>query len=327
MKSSINNGTANNITINMNNDISQPVEVSVIMPTYNCLDYLPAAITSVLTQGVNLELLIVDDGSDDGSSEWLAHQAAHNPCIRVLKGQHKGVSAARNLAIAEARGEFVAFLDADDVWYRDKLHLQLAYHRSQPDLVLSFTDYDHISESGTDLGPCFAFWPRFNALLKQDEACLRLHDELKPSIYVENVIGTSTVMVRTDALKAAKGFDELLHSASDWDLWLKLIKTGDFLALRQRTTEYLVRSNSISRNVERRLASFELILERYRSAMTALNPSCFAPAKARLELAKAEAWQNAKGGYWKAIAAYSRACRQLPSSRNLKALAAHIIRG
>lgn len=324
-----------NLNSRLNNSSNEPTnqkltgscDVSVIMPTYNCLYYLPMAIASVLSQKVDLELLIVDDGSDDGSGEWLAHQAAHNDCIRIIKGEHKGVSAARNLAIAEARGEYVAFLDADDYWYDDKLRLQLAYHKSQPDLVLSFTDYDHFSESDEDLGRCFTFWPRFNRLLQDEAQCLRLTGALKTSVYEENVIGTSTVMVRTDALQKAQGFDETLHSASDWDLWLRLLDFGDFMAIKPSLMGYLVRQNSISRNVERRLKSFELILDRFQPAMVALNPACVAPARARLALAWAEAWQEQKDGYWKAIGAYTKACYQLPTSRNLKALAAHIIRG
>lgn len=301
-------------------------DVSVIMPTYNCLDYLPVAITSVLSQNVDLELLIIDDGSDDGSGAWLAAQAAVHNRIRILKGDHKGVSAARNLAIRQARGEYIAFLDADDYWYDDKLRMQLAYHRSQPDLVLSFTDYDHFSEQDEDLGRCFRFWPRFNRLLQSEEQCLRLSGALKTSIYEENVIGTSTVMVKTRALQQAGGFDEALHSASDWELWLRLLAYGDFLALKPSLMGYLVRQNSISRNVERRLRSFEKILDRFEPEMATLNPSCVAPARARLALAWAEALQAQDDGYWKAIAAYTRACYQLPTPRNLKALAAHIIR-
>lgn len=301
--------------------------ISVIMPTWNCLDYLPAAVDSVLMQNVSLELIIVDDGSTDGSDRWLGELQSNDTRVVVLKGSHKGVSAARNLALSHAKGEFVAFLDADDLWYPDKLQNQLRLHLSDPNVVLSFTDYDHFSEQGIDLGRCFHFWPSFHRHLNPNLGLLRLSDRLKTSIYEENVIGTSTVMVKTECLRLAQGFDESLHSASDWDLWLRLLAYGDFVAINTPYMGYLVRSNSISRNTERRIASFEGILERFKQPMLQLNPNCYAPAVARLKLAQAESWQMQKGGYWKAIQAYCQACYQLPNKRNIRALLSHLVRG
>jgi glycosyltransferase involved in cell wall biosynthesis len=307
--------------------IRKQPDFSVIMPTYNCLQYLPAAVDSVLRQRVNLELLIVDDRSDDGSDVWLSDLARRDPRVKLLKGHHKGVSAARNLALTAAQGRWVAFLDADDCWYADKLEVQLKVHQQNPNLILSFTDYDHFSEQDEYLGRCFSFWPRFSRLLNQDVSNLLLEQGLKTAIYEENVIGTSTVVVNRKALQAANGFDENLHSASDWDLWLRLLAHGDFMAINQPLMGYLVRKNSISRNIDRRLACFETILKRYKTPMQHLNPHCYAPAAARLQLAKAESWQVKEGGYWKAVQAYSYACYQLPTKRNLKALAAHLVKG
>lgn len=343
----MNNQTNNEVGGCETNYLAVP-EVSVIMPTYNCLQYLPRAVESVLSQqNIKLELLIVDDGSDDGSDQWLAKLAQKDSRVRVLKGRHEGVSAARNIAIQQARAELIAFLDADDYWYADKLKLQVTLHQQNSDLVLSFTDYDHFSEQDEDLGTCFHFWPRFHELLartatketkRKTEAKSRgltedssriavLSGKEKTSIYEENVIGTSTVVVRRQALQNAKGFDETLHSASDWDLWLKLLKQGDFAAINQPLMGYLVRKNSISRNVEKRLASFEAIVMRYKQPMLALNKSCYGPAAARLQLAWAECWQQQKGGYWKAIRAYLLACYQLPTVRNLKAFLSHLVKG
>ncbi|MBB1489094.1 glycosyltransferase family 2 protein [Oceanospirillum sediminis] len=307
--------------------MTKSVDVSVIMPTYNCLEYLPKAVHSVLMQNVDLELLIIDDQSTDGSAQWLEALQNKDTRIRVIKGEHKGVSAARNLAIAQARGQWLAFLDADDYWYSNKLKQQLEIHQCDPDVVLSFTDYDHFSEAGSDLGRCFRFWPGFDALLKPEINMLNLNGALKTVIYAENVIGTSTVLVNKTAVERVGGFDEHLQSASDWDLWLKLHHLGNFVAINQPLMGYLVRSNSISRNAERRLESFELILERFREAMTALNPSCYPAARARLKLAQAECWQASEGGYWKASKAYIQACYQLPTHRNIRALLSHLLKG
>ncbi len=88
------------------------------MPNYNCLDYLPKAIDSVLQQqDVRFELIVVDDGSTDGSLEWLKAAEQKYNQLRVLTQPNQGVIAARNRAIKKANGQFIAFLDADDYWY------------------------------------------------------------------------------------------------------------------------------------------------------------------------------------------------------------------
>ncbi|TDP01063.1 glycosyltransferase family 2 protein [Marinomonas balearica] len=303
------------------------IDVTVIMPTYNCLEYLPDAVNSVLCQKVDLELIVIDDCSTDGSDDWLRQMSERDARVKVIKGQHKGVSAARNLAIQQAKGRWVAFLDADDYWYLGKLEDQLACLEKSPNCVLSFTEYDHFGEQNECLGRCFDFWPRFQKRIKSDDEVVYLTGEKKTSIYEENVIGTSTVVVRTQTLKAVGGFDETLFSASDWDLWLKISLLGDVIVHKKAATAYLVRSNSISRNAERRIASVELILDRHRKDMENLNPECCAPAYARLSIAKAEAYRDQSGHYLRALRHYIKACSGLPTKRNLWAMLSHFVKG
>ena len=98
--------------------------VSIIIPTYNCARYLPEAVNSALGQTCNsLEVIIIDDGSADETQEVLK---PYSDRILYLYQANKGVSAARNRGIAMAQGEFIAFLDADDVWLPEKLEKQLA---------------------------------------------------------------------------------------------------------------------------------------------------------------------------------------------------------
>src|SRR3954470_1810603 len=108
--------------------------VSVIIPTYNYARYLPQAIDSALGQThAPLEVIVVDDGSTDDTPRVLEAYASR---IRVIRQANQGAGAARNAGIAAARGEYVAFLDSDDLWRRDKLELQLARFREEPDLGL-----------------------------------------------------------------------------------------------------------------------------------------------------------------------------------------------
>jgi len=105
--------------------------VTVVMPTYNRAALLPRTVDAVLAQGFgDFELLVVDDGSTDGTAELLAQRYGHEPRLRVLRQANGGVSAARNRGLAEARGEFIAFLDSDDLWLPWKLQLQVATLRA-----------------------------------------------------------------------------------------------------------------------------------------------------------------------------------------------------
>lgn len=107
--------------------------VSVIIPVYNGESFLGAALDSALAQGQRpLEVLVVDDGSTDGSAAVAESRAG----VRCLRIEHSGVSTARNRGIAEAAGEWLAFLDADDVWLPEKLAIQVAASQSMPDVSI-----------------------------------------------------------------------------------------------------------------------------------------------------------------------------------------------
>lgn len=111
--------------------------VSVLIPTYNCGRFLGDAIESVLAQSFgDLEIIVVDDGSTDNTAQVVARY----PQVRYIPLPHRGVSYARNAAIKAATGEFVAFLDADDLWTPDKLEKQIAYLESHEDAMMVFTE-------------------------------------------------------------------------------------------------------------------------------------------------------------------------------------------
>ncbi|WP_087025922.1 glycosyltransferase family 2 protein [Thaumasiovibrio subtropicus] len=245
--------------------------VTVVMPTYNCLETLPKAIDTVRMQGLELEILVIDDGSNDGSGEWLAEQAD----IKVIKTNRVGVSNARNLAIEAAKGELIAFLDADDYWHLDKFTHQLAMHRANPELVMSFTDYLFYIEGERTRLHCFQFWPRFHRWLKQVGSPMTyVFNDFMPDLYRENMVGTSTVLARRDALLAVGGFDASLKSASDWDLWLKLADYGPIGVVNEPLCDYTFgRVGAISGNHEKRAQAMKSILDKHAAAVWR-NPIC-----------------------------------------------------
>ncbi len=239
----------------------KPITVTVVMPTYNCLKTLPTAIETVREQSYGVEIIVIDDGSDDGSSEWLTDQAD----IKVITTDRVGVSKARNIAIEAASGEYIAFLDADDYWHSGKLLHQLALHRANPDMVMSFTNYFFFMDDKRSDLHCFQFWPKFTRWLNfLGNPFSYIFDDFLADIYRENMIGTSTVIARRDALQAAGGFDAKLRSASDWDLWLKLANAGKVGVVNEPLCDYTFgRVGNISGNHGNRADAMKTILDKH----------------------------------------------------------------
>lgn len=183
--------------------------VDVVIPTYNRLDMLPTAIASVLGQTHKVRRIIVaDDGSGDGSPQWLRLEAMREPVLQVIELDHGGGNRARNAGIAAARAQWVAFLDSDDAWEPDKLERQFALLRQRPDCVGLFTGFRLVGGAVERLH------------IPRDDPSL--HD-----LRCSNVLGsTSSAVVRRDVLEEIGGFNPALPSCQDWDLWFRLRQRG-----------------------------------------------------------------------------------------------------
>jgi len=182
--------------------------VSVIIPTFNRRDFVREAVASVLDQQrVDFELIVVDDGSTDGT------EAALDPLVdrlRYIRQDNRGVSAARNAGAARARGEWLAFLDSDDLWLPDKLAVQLAYGAAHPDMRICQTGETWL-RNGVRVNPC--------AHHRKPDG-----DVFVPSLR-RCLVSPSAVMMRRDLFDAAGGFDESLPACEDYDLWLRIART------------------------------------------------------------------------------------------------------
>lgn len=117
--------------------------ISIMMPTYNNGKYIAQAIESIYAQNYsNIEIIVVDDGSTDNTKEILKQYKD----IKYFYMEHKGISAARNTALENSKGEYIAFLDSDDYWLPNKLSVQMQYFREHPDSQIVFTRYENIFE-------------------------------------------------------------------------------------------------------------------------------------------------------------------------------------
>ncbi len=137
--------------------------VTVIIPAYNAVAYIEEAIHSVWQQDVpNIQFIVVDDGSSDGTDEVLAGPAGRG--IEVITTRNQGVAAARNEGLERARGEYIAFLDADDRWHPEKLRRQLAVLDSEPDIGTVFSNFDRFDAAQSYYPDQFYFLPELEFL-------------------------------------------------------------------------------------------------------------------------------------------------------------------
>lgn len=209
--------------------------VDVVMPAWNAGRYITAALESVAAQGPVIgRVIVVDDGSTDDTVERVNAFAARHPGLAVtcLSQPNGGPSAARNRGLGLATAEFVALLDADDVWLAGKLERQLALfdHPRHPDLGVVYCDYGFLSEAGER---------EENRGFRLDPT---LHGHIHRRLLWANLIAgsASAVLIRRQCLADVGLFDETLVCAEDWDLWLRLARryafdcvTEELVLLRQ----------------------------------------------------------------------------------------------
>ncbi len=215
---------------------ARPV-ISIIMPAYNVAHYVTEAIDSVLAQTLtDWELIIVNDGSTDDTGARI--KQFDSPRIQPIEQPNAGVSSARNRGIAVARGEWIAFLDADDRWRPDALERLLAGARSEPSTVVAYGEGVVMDATGRVTGPEAA------PLLAARPSGFILRDLLKANF----VVNPGVVLTRADALRTVGGYCADLRMAEDWELWTRVAKQGNWLYIGgQPILEYRQRPDSATR--------------------------------------------------------------------------------
>jgi len=190
--------------------------VSTVIPAYNAARFVGKAIDSALGQGVAQQIIVINDGSLDATSKVVR---AYGDAVELIEQPNGGVSSARNRGITAARGDFVAFLDADDVWLPEKLSRQLALFAADPALGTVICDEIHVTEDGEIIRPSFLASRRCHGELPTQPARLA-----RPISWLvrESFFPTSGVVTRREVLARAGFFDTTLSICEDRDLWLRL---------------------------------------------------------------------------------------------------------
>lgn len=209
--------------------------VSVIIPAYNAEDLLPEAVESVRAQTYeDYEVIVVDDGSSDGTADAAERFAADFPKMRVIRAEHKGLAAARNRALTEMKGQWIAMLDADDLWKPEKLQRCMDYLSEHPDLSIVYTPMAPVTMSG-------------EVIQGHSKPCLagRLTAELFESIFVHDPAS----VIHKRVIETCGGFDESLPVCVGHEFWLRVSTEFAFglidepLALRRWSEQSLTRRN------------------------------------------------------------------------------------
>lgn len=233
--------------------------ISVVVPAYNAADTLCDSVRSALDQTHrNLEVIIVDDGSTDQTRVVASKLVETDQRVRYVHKQNGGVASARNRGIAEARGEFVATLDADDLWHPTKLERQLdRFEQSGPETALVYAWCCWIDEIGNVFG------------------CgqpTQLEGSIFPEMCVGNVIiSGSNALVRREILIAAGGFDESLRArraqgCEDWKVYLQIAERHKIAMVPEYLVGYRIVPGSMSDDVQQMMRSRRLVQIDFSSA-------------------------------------------------------------
>jgi glycosyltransferase involved in cell wall biosynthesis len=230
--------------------------VSVIIPMYNVGKYIEQSITSVLKQTYhNFELILVDDGCLDDTLNKVNQFT--DPRIRVVHQKNRGLSGARNTGIDVARGLYVALLDADDYWAKDKLTQHVQHLTSNPKVGVSYSPSLFINEEGVLLG--VGQFPKLKNITTQHIFCRNpVGNGSSPVIRRSLLSEIGYFGVKRDKYRKMY-FDETLRQSEDIELWTRIALTTSwkFAGIKKPLTYYRVNNSGLSADVDKQFASWQ----------------------------------------------------------------------
>jgi glycosyltransferase involved in cell wall biosynthesis len=270
-------------------------KVSIVIPAYNAMTYLPATLASVFQQTFSdFEVLLVNDGSTDSIQTWVA-QTVHDPRVKLISQVNQGLSAARNTGITHSRSEYIAFLDADDLWHPTKLEQQVPWLDAHPDVGLIYNWTALIDSTGTPTGRVLGSEIQGNVL---------------PEMLQRNIIDCPSVIVRRQCFDRVGLFDCVLRSVEDWDMWIRIAAVYPFAVTPLPLVYYRQHPSNMSKNWRVMEQSFQQVITK-----------AFASVPPELQVLKPKSLGSAYLVLaWKALQSQDRDC-QLASQFQKQAIA------
>jgi glycosyltransferase involved in cell wall biosynthesis len=238
----------------MNQTNSYPPLVSVVIPAYNAEGFIGETLESVISQTYeNIEVLVVDDGSQDRTPEIVESFADRDSRITLLRQSNQGATAARNLAIEKSRGEFIAPIDADDIWYPQNLEKQVqCMLNTNSSVGLVYAWSAHIDEKGLPIG---------------SGRTSRIEGDVYIELVQDNFVGNASAsLIRRVCFEMVGGYNSKLkeqnaEGCADWDLYLRIAECYEFRVVPEFLIGYrqLV-SSSMSYNYQGMVKSYSLVM-------------------------------------------------------------------
>lgn len=231
-------------------DRSSAPLVSIILPNYNNAKYVGEAIESVLSQTyTNWELIVIDDGSTDNSVEIIQKYAAQDERIKwLINATNKGVSASRNEGLKRYRGEFICFLDSDDVFLPNKLTDQVACLQQNENIDLVYSDQLVGDEK--------------LSIIRKNEYFIPSID-LREFMAIRNLFSTLCVLLRRKLVEQVGYFDTQLAGGEDWDYWIRCSEKTPFIHLRTDTAIYRQHAAQSHKNIDKMKAAREQVIQKH----------------------------------------------------------------
>ena len=272
--------------------MTAPASISVVVPCYNAERWIASTLRSVLAQDwPGLEIIVVDDGSCDGSATVVAREF---PQVTLVRQPNAGVAAARNCGIERARGDWVAFVDADDIWLPGKLRAQWRALAALPEARMACSGWQVWPSSQPEPAPAL-----LATLAAQAGDAKRWGGPsgwIYPQLLLSCQVWTSTVLMQRALLAEIGGFDTGLRIGEDYDLWLRASRATPILRVAQPLALYRKHPDSITRSAP--LANYQAaVVERALARWGYTSPDGRAARKADVQRALAATWCDFAGAH------------------------------
>lgn len=238
--------------------------ISIVIPMYNVEKYIKKCIESVLAQTYkNFEVICVDDACTDGTLNILSRFS--DPRIKVISQKNRGLSGARNTGIMASKGVYVALLDADDFWSKEKLGHHINHLNSQPKVGVSYCPSLFVNEQGKEMG--IGQFPKLKNVTAKDVFCRNPVGNGSAPVIRKSLLNDMTFETKdphNPAVKRRCVFDEDLRQSEDIELWTRIAMQGkwQFQGIRKPLTYYRVNDSGLSANLAKQYASWCLAMKK-----------------------------------------------------------------